>query len=61
MTHSLHIHQENQRQKGKKLMAADERVMHDAEHLINQEFAFVLGIEENQVEEFIKSRIKQNA
>lgn len=61
MTHSLHIHQENQRQKGKKLMSADERVMHDAEHLINQEFAFVLGIEENQVEEFIKSRIKQNA
>ncbi|MGN1480788.1 CarD family transcriptional regulator [Porcipelethomonas sp.] len=58
MMHSLYIQQENQRSKGKKLLAADERAMHDAEHLIHQEFAFVLGIEENQVEDFIKQNIK---
>lgn len=57
MMHTLYIHRENQRSKGKKLLAADERVMHDAEHIIHQEFAFVLGIDENQVGDFITSRI----
>lgn len=58
MMHTLYIQRENQRSKGKKLLAADERVMHDAEHLIHQEFAFVLGIEEEQVSNFINSRLK---
>ena len=40
MMHTLYIQQENQRLKGKKLLAADERMMQDAEHLIHQEFAF---------------------
>ena len=56
--HTLYIQQENQRLKGKKLLAADERMMQDAEHLIHQEFAFVLGIEEDQIGNFITERIK---
>lgn len=58
MMHTLYIQQENQRLKGKKLLAADERMMQDAEHLIHQEFAFVLGIEEDQIGNFITERIK---
>ena len=57
MMHTLYIQQENQRLKGKKLLAADE-MMQDAEHLIHQEFAFVLGIEEDQIGNFITERIK---
>lgn len=44
---------------GKKLIAADERVFTAAEHIIHGEFAFVLGIGENEVAEFIKNRIAQ--
>ena len=58
MMHTLYIQQENQRLKCKKLLAADERMMQDAEHLIHQEFAFVLGIEEDQIGNFITERIK---
>lgn len=58
MMHTLYIQQKNQRSKGKKLLAADERVMQNAEHLIHQEFAFVLGIEEDKVGNFISERIK---
>ena len=32
-------------------------MMQDAEHLIHQEFAFVLGIEEDQIGNFITERI----
>ncbi|MBQ8435986.1 MAG: hypothetical protein IJX24_08290 [Oscillospiraceae bacterium] len=57
MMHSIYVQRESQREKGKKLLAADERAMNDAEHMIHQEFAFVLGISENEVEEFIEKRL----
>ncbi len=46
---------------GKKLIAADERAFTTAEHIIHGEFAFVLGIKEEDVPEFIRQRIEQAA
>ena len=42
---------------GKRLVAADERAFSAAEHLINREFAFVLGLNENDVSDFIQRRL----
>ena len=44
---------------GKKLIASDERAFTTAEHIIHGEFAFVLGISEANVGEFIRKRIEQ--
>ncbi len=57
MTRSLHSEKEKRSAQGKKLLAADERAMKAAETLINREFGYVLGIEENKVGEFIKERL----
>lgn len=46
---------------GKHLVAADEKAFTAAEHLINREFAFVLGINENDVSEFIRKRLEASA
>ncbi len=40
-------------ERGKKLSANDETVFSGAERLLNEEFAFVLGIEKDQVREYI--------
>lgn len=58
MMHTLYVHRETQREKGKKLQAADEKAMAEAEHILYQEFAFVLQIPETQVEDFIKERLQ---
>ena len=57
MMHSLYVKREDQISIGKKLLAADERAMNEAEHIINQEFAFVLDINEDEVDNFIKERL----
>lgn len=57
MTRSLHSEQARRVAQGKKLLAADERAMKAAETLINREFGYVLGIEENKVSDFIKARL----
>ena len=59
MMHTLYIQREQQRKNGKKLLASDEKAMSEAEHLLYQEFAFVLGIEENEVENFIENRLNK--
>lgn len=61
MMHSLYVQRESQREKGKKLLMSDERAMNEAEHLIFREFAFVLGIDESQVETFIEKRLNGNS
>lgn len=43
---------------GKKLIAADERAFSAAEHIIHGEFAFVLGIPESEVGNYIRERIE---
>lgn len=61
MMRSLYLKREQQVSKGKKLLASDERVMHEAEKLMHHEFAFVLGINENEIENFIESRLTANS
>lgn len=58
MTRSLYSEQQKRISQGKKLLAADEKAMRAAETLINREFGFVLGIEENKVSDFIKERLE---
>ena len=59
MIGTIYLKREQQESKGKKLLAADERAINEAEHLINREFAFVLGMQENEVENFIRNRLKK--
>lgn len=42
-------------EKGKKLSASDENVFSCAEKLLNEEFAYVLGIKKEQVSDYISS------
>lgn len=42
---------------GKKLHMADERILHDAERIIHQEFAYALNINVDSVAEFIMDKL----
>lgn len=44
---------------GKRLFAADEKAFAAAEHILHGEFAFVLGIKESEVPDFIRERLSQ--
>jgi len=57
MIHSIYIQQENQLKNGKKLLPCDAKAMNEAEHILYQEIAFVLGIKEDNVRDFIKTRL----
>ena len=45
---------------GKKFHTTDERVVREAERIINEEFAFVLGIEPDKVPDYIRN-VKKNS
>lgn len=55
---TLYLHQEKQKEKGKKLHIADERFLKEAEKLLYNEFALVLKMEPNQVLPFIMGQIE---
>ncbi len=55
---TLYLHQEKQKEKGKKLHIADERFLKEAEKLLYNEFALVLDMEPNQVLPFIMGQIE---
>ncbi len=57
MTKSLHDHKIKKISGGKKLNASDENLMKKAEDLMYQEFAQVLGIRKDEVEQYIINRI----
>ena len=44
---------------GRKLAGSDENVLRQAERLVNNELTFVLGIEESQVGEYIRSLLEE--
>lgn len=46
---SIHIHEEKQNKKGKRLHISDERVLKEAEKMICDEFSIVLKIDREQV------------
>ncbi len=57
MMRMLHCQQERKRSTGHRLSSADEAAMHAVENRMYQEFGIVLGIQPEQVHEFIRSRI----
>ena len=57
MIRSLYIHKENQIKQGRKFHLCDENFLRDAEKLLSSEFAFVLGITQNEVSKYIQDRL----
>lgn len=53
----LHKNKAQRASEGKKLRNNDERILSEAEKVIHQEFAFVLGIEPDDVAKFIMDRL----
>lgn len=54
---SLHLHGDRQRERGRKLHAADERFLREAEKILYEEFAHVLNIKRDEVLPFILEQI----
>lgn len=57
----LHRRKERVLEAGKKFSAADEKIMHDAEKKIHQEFSHALSIQEAEVPQFILSQLAGEA
>lgn len=55
---TLYIHQNDQKSKGRKLHLCDERFLKDAEKILYDEFALVLGLERSQVLPFIMQQVE---
>lgn len=47
-------------EKGKKLTSSDDGVLNSAEKLVREEFAFALGISEDEVVDYIASKIEES-
>lgn len=56
---AVYEEREHRADNGKRLIAADEKAFAAAEHILHGEFAFVLGIKENEVPGFIKARLDE--
>lgn len=54
MIHCLYRHKEQQRLSGKKAHQCDDAFLHDAQRLLNAEFALVFGLKREEVEGFIR-------
>lgn len=54
---TLYIHKQNQKQCGRKLHLADEKLLRDAEKILYDEFSFVLGIKPDEVIDFITTKL----
>ena len=54
---TLYIHKQNQKQCGRKLHLADEKILRDAEKMLYDEFAYVLEIAPDEVLEYIKAKL----
>lgn len=57
---TLYLHKQNQKKTGKKLHIADEKFLKDAEHLLYDEFAFVLNISKDEVLPFITGELEKS-
>ena len=58
---SIYHHQQSQLAQHKKLNASDERILREAERIINLEVAFVLNMAPDEVKDYIRARIKASA
>lgn len=54
----LHIKKERVTEAGKKFSAFDEKILHDAEKKIHQEFSYALSMQENEIPKFIIAQLQ---
>lgn len=59
MMKALYIERRKRSSDGKQLMSSDEKTLAAAQKLMNREFAFVLGIREEDVSGFIEKRLNR--
>ena len=57
MVRTLHLHKKAQAEAKRKFHLCDENFLRDAQRLIETEFAVVLGIPENEVQDYILDRM----
>lgn len=57
MVGSLYRHKEEQAALGRKFHLCDENFLRDAQKLLNSEFALVLGLEPNQVGDYLRGKL----
>ncbi len=58
---ALYLRRQLLQSRGKHLRTGDEQMLRDAEKLLNDEFALVLNISQNEVPEYIRSQIELSA
>lgn len=61
MMNTIYIRRQERLAQGKKVTAKDDRYYHMAEDNLFGELAIALGIEKNEVKDFIKNRVEQPA
>ncbi len=57
----LYLRRQELREKGKHLRSTDEQLLRDAEKILNDEFALVLNIPQQEVPEYIRTQIEKSA
>jgi CarD family transcriptional regulator len=60
MLQLLYLHRQALHQRGKHLRTADDQLLRDGEKLIHDEFAYVLQIPQQQVNEYIRNYLQQS-
>lgn len=58
MVRILYLHRKDQLEHGRKFHSADEKFLKEAEHILFDEFAVVLGIDPEQVVDFISKKLE---
>lgn len=61
MIEMLYLHRERMMDEKKHFHVTDERFLNDAEKMLNDEFAFVLGISTSEVEHYVEERVKKSS
>lgn len=56
---TLHLHREQQREKGRKMHVSDENFFRDAERILYDELAYVLKIDRDEVFSFVADEIEK--
>ncbi len=57
MLKALHHHRTELEKRGKKFHVSDERIMKEAEKILYDEFAYVMDLDRDQVEDYIMSQL----
>ena len=60
MVGTLHRHKEAQAAAGRKFHLCDENFLRDAQKLLNNDFSFVLGIEQSQVGQYVMEELNKD-